>query len=151
MLIGNNSFHPAHTGQARGDQTCETLDPPKRAAADGTPDITTSAGRSTFHQSQHDQTTCPQCLNKERCHFAPVQCSLESQHKIAADPMYGQMPSSPRGIHAAAAIECDFEAYEPMKRWKDEKFREQPWHGIARELMSEAPFKARKFSLHPIW
>jgi hypothetical protein len=47
-------------------------------------------------------------------------------------------------------MECDFEAYEPMKRWKDEEFQEQPWHGIARELMPEALFKACKFSLHPI-
>jgi hypothetical protein len=47
-------------------------------------------------------------------------------------------------------MEYDFEAYEPMKRWEGEEFREQPWHGIARELMQEALFKARKFSLHPI-
>jgi hypothetical protein len=144
-----NSFHPAHTGQARDDQTCETQDPPKRAATDGIPDEITSARWSTFHQYQHDQT-CPQCPSKERCRFAPVQYSLESQHKISADPIYGQMPSSPRGEHAAATMERDFEAYEPMKRWKDEEFREQPWHGIARELMPEALFKARKFSLHPI-
>jgi hypothetical protein len=47
-------------------------------------------------------------------------------------------------------MECGFEAYEPMKRWMDEEFREQPWHGIARELMPEALFKARKSPLHPI-
>jgi len=70
---------------------------------------------------------------------------------MSADPIYGQIPSSPRGEHAAAAMEYDFEAYEPMKRWKDEKFREQPWHGIARELMPEALFPPHKFSLHPIW
>ena len=147
----DNPFHHAHTGQTRGDQTCETRGPPKRAATDGIPDTTTSARRSTFDQYQHDQTTCPQCLSKERCRFTPVQYSLESQHKISADPVYGRMPSSPRVEHAAAAMEYDFEAYEPMKRWKDEEFREQPWHGIARELMPEALFKARKFSLNPIW
>jgi len=42
------------------------------------------------------------------------------------------MPSSPRGEHAAAAMKYDFEAYEPMKRWKDEEFQEQPWQGIYR-------------------
>jgi hypothetical protein len=131
------SFDPAHTGQTRGDQACETRDLPKRAATDGTPDATTSARRSTFHQYQHDQTTCPQCLSKERCPFALLQYSWRSQHKTSSDPMHSQMPSSPRGEHAAAAMECDFEAYNPMKRWEDEKFREQPWHGIARDLMSE--------------
>ncbi len=56
---------------------------------------------------------------------------------MSSAPMHGQTPSSPRGEHAVAAMERDSEAYEPVKRWKDEKFQEQPWHGIARELMSD--------------
>jgi hypothetical protein len=39
--------------------------------------------------------------------------------------------------HALAAIEHGLEAYEPIKRWQDERFQVQPWHAIARDLMPD--------------
>lgn len=94
-----------------------------------------SAHRSASHQNQHDQATCPECVNKARRPFALVQYSMEPQCKISSAPIHGQASSSSQMEHALSAVACNSEAYEPLERWKDEKFREQSWHGIGRELM----------------
>jgi hypothetical protein len=139
MLTSNGGlegFGSAHTTQIR-DDTCETRHPPKPAATNRAPDITMSAHQSASHPNQHDQTTCPECLSKARCPFALIQYPMEPKCKTSSAPMHGQALSSSQMEHALSAVARNLEAYEPLKRWNDEKLREQSWHGISRELMSD--------------
>jgi hypothetical protein len=139
MPTGNGEsqeFGPADTRQTR-DETYKTRQPPKPAATNDAPNITMSAHQSTYHQNQHDQTTCSEFPSSAQCPLAPVQYLTEAKCKTSSAPKHSQALSPPQVEHTLSAVERDFEVYEPMKRWEDEKFQEQAWHGIARELMSD--------------
>lgn len=45
------------------------------------------------------------------------------------------MPLSSPEERAIALAGHHSKAYTPLQRWERENFREQPWHGIARELI----------------
>lgn len=45
------------------------------------------------------------------------------------------MPLSSPDEHVIASAGHHSKAYTPLQRWEHESFREQPWHGIARELI----------------
>jgi len=96
-----------------------------------------SASRSAFDQNHHYQATCPRCLSTGQYPFASVQDALGSKYQLFLVSKHGQKLPSSQMKHALAAIETCLEAYEPIKRWQDEKFQEQPWHGIARDLMPD--------------
>ena len=111
------------------------MDTRKRAAISRAPDTTMGARQSASHDYKHDQSIRLPSLNKDRRYVAPDDSSMEPKRTLSPVSRLGQMPlSSPEG-HAFASAGHHSKAYTPLQRWKNENFREQPWHGIARELM----------------
>jgi hypothetical protein len=130
----SESHAPAYARQATDNQPRETRDSPKQPATNSTNEVTVSTRLPTSSLYQHDKGTCPECLSNERCPFAPTQHSPAPTCTTSPAQTQSQTSSSVKREQAFTAIQRDVEAYEPLKRWEDETFREQPWHGI-RELM----------------
>jgi len=117
-----------YTVQTQRDPTYRSQDTSRRTARDENQDTNTCARRST----SHNQTTCPQCLNKEQCLVTPTHAS-GSTSKSSSTPAHVHNRSTHQIGHALVLAEHEVEAYDPMKRWEEEKWQEQPWCGLARE------------------
>ena len=109
------------------------MDSQKRTLIGGTPNPTIVARPSASPDYQRDQNI--PCLSKDGRHVVLGNSSMELKRVLSLASRLGQMPlSSPEG-DTIAPVEHGSEAYTPLQRWEHENFREQPWHGIARELM----------------
>ena len=111
------------------------MDTQNRAAIGRTSDTTMGACQPASHDYQHDQNARLPCLSKDRRYVALDDSSMEPKRTLSPVSRLGQMPLSSPEEHAIASAGHHYKTYTPLQRWEHENFREQPWHGIARELI----------------
>lgn len=97
----------------------------------------TAIGRTppASHEYQHDQKM--PYLSEDQRHVALDDPSMVPKGTMTPASRRGQMPLSSPKENVIASLEHGPEAYTPLQRWERESFREQPWHGIARELITD--------------
>ncbi|KAH8699368.1 hypothetical protein GQ44DRAFT_733236 [Phaeosphaeriaceae sp. PMI808] len=100
-----------------------------RATIDPTPDRIEAAGQSGYHV-YHGERDVPH-TGKSQIHTALYDSSTKPNHTKLLVPVHGIMPPYPR-------LQQTSGTYTPLQRWEQETFQEQPWHGIARELMVDS-------------
>jgi len=91
-----------------------------------TTDRIEAAGQSGYHVS-HGERDVPYA-GKSQIHTALYDPSTKSNHTELLVPVHGIMPLYPQ-------LQQTSGTYTPLQRWEQETFREQPWHGLAREVV----------------
>jgi len=74
---------------------------------------------------------CVPYTGKSETHTTRNKPSTKPNHTNRLVPVHGITPLYPRLQQISGT-------YTPLQRWEQETFREQPWHGIARELMVDS-------------
>jgi len=101
----------------------------QRARLDTMPDDMETAGQSGYQVYPGESDA--QYAGKSRVHTTLYGPSKKPNQAELLVPVHSITPLYPW-------LQQKSGAYTPLQRWEQETFREQPWHGIARELMVDS-------------
>jgi len=102
----------------------------RQQAASGTMlDHIETAGQSGY-QFYHGERDVPY-MGKSEIYVTRNEPLTKPNRTNRLVPVHGIAPLHPRLQQISGT-------YTPLQRWEQETFREQPWHGIARELMVDS-------------